>query len=108
MNAEQLLEIEKLENLYLEEFYHFLKFVERRMLRGFDTKEKIKDDWIDKWEPNEEGKGISSFAEGDEQRMMLMGLKRFTKYVNLPNIVGLKNVIADKVTEANKYPFTIS
>ena len=49
--------------------------------------------------------GISSFAEGDEQRMMLMGLKRFTKYSNLPNIVALRDTIADKVTEANKYPF---
>lgn len=28
--------------------------------------------------------GIASFSEGDEQRMMLMGLKRFTKYTNLP------------------------
>ncbi|MDA9338453.1 acyl-CoA dehydrogenase family protein, partial [Flavobacteriaceae bacterium] len=28
--------------------------------------------------------GIISFAEGDEQRMMLMGLKRFTKYTNYP------------------------
>jgi hypothetical protein len=37
--------------------------------------------------------------------MMLMGLKRFTKYANLPNIVALRNTIADKVTEANKYPF---
>lgn len=49
--------------------------------------------------------GISSFAEGDEQRMMLMGLKRFTKYVNMPNIVGLRDLIADQVTAANKYPF---
>ncbi|MEL4307667.1 acyl-CoA dehydrogenase family protein [Joostella sp. CR20] len=48
---------------------------------------------------------ISSFAEGDEQRMMLMGLKRFTKYVNLPNIVALRNTIADKVTAENKYCF---
>lgn len=32
---------------------------------------------------------IISFAEGDEQRMMLMGLKRFTKYTNYPNIVTL-------------------
>ncbi|HRZ74212.1 MAG TPA: acyl-CoA dehydrogenase family protein, partial [Flavobacterium sp.] len=31
---------------------------------------------------------IISFAEGDEQRMMLMGLRRFTKYTNMPNIVG--------------------
>jgi alkylation response protein AidB-like acyl-CoA dehydrogenase len=49
--------------------------------------------------------GIASFAEGDEQRMMLMGLKRFTKYANLPNIVALRNTIADKVTDENKYPF---
>lgn len=49
--------------------------------------------------------GISSFAEGDEQRMMLMGLKRFTKYVNMPNIVALRDVVADKVTASNKYPF---
>ena len=38
---------------------------------------------------NKKGReGIVSFAEGDEQRMMLMGLKRFTKYVNYPNIVA--------------------
>ncbi len=48
---------------------------------------------------------IISFAEGDEQRMMLMGLKRFTKYQNMPNVVGLRNMIAEKVTTENKYPF---
>ncbi|WP_432411432.1 acyl-CoA dehydrogenase family protein [Rasiella sp. SM2506] len=48
---------------------------------------------------------IISFAEGDEQKMMLMGLKRFTKYQNMPNIVGLRNYIAEKVTAENKYPF---
>jgi alkylation response protein AidB-like acyl-CoA dehydrogenase len=48
---------------------------------------------------------IISFAEGDEQKMMLMGLKRFTKYQNMPNIVGLINFIAEKVTVENKYPF---
>jgi alkylation response protein AidB-like acyl-CoA dehydrogenase len=48
---------------------------------------------------------IISFAEGDEQRMMLMGLKRFTKYQNMPNIVGLRNTIAEKVIAENKYPF---
>lgn len=36
---------------------------------------------------------IISFAEGDEQRMMLMGLRRFTKYTNMPNIVGLRETI---------------
>jgi alkylation response protein AidB-like acyl-CoA dehydrogenase len=48
---------------------------------------------------------IVSFAEGDEQRMMLMGLKRFTKYQNQPNIVDLRNIIADEVTAKNTYPF---
>ena len=48
---------------------------------------------------------IISFAQGDEQRMMLMGLKRFTKYQNMPNIVGLRNFIAEKVTAENKYCF---
>lgn len=49
--------------------------------------------------------GIISFAEGDEQKMMLMGLKRFTKYDNYPNVVELRNIIADKVTEDNTYNF---
>ncbi|WP_370214597.1 acyl-CoA dehydrogenase family protein [Mesoflavibacter profundi] len=48
---------------------------------------------------------IISFAEGDEQRMMLMGLKRFTKYQNFPNVVALRNEIAEKVKAENKYCF---
>ena len=48
---------------------------------------------------------IISFAEGDQQRMMLMGLKRFTKYQTMPNIVGLRNTIAEKVALENQYPF---
>jgi len=48
---------------------------------------------------------IVSFAEGDEQRMMLMGLKRFTKYTNQPNVVALRNKIADKVAADNSYTF---
>ncbi|QBA64467.1 acyl-CoA dehydrogenase family protein [Muriicola soli] len=48
---------------------------------------------------------IVSFAEGDEQRMMLMGLKRFTKYTNQPNVVALRNKIADKVAADNGYTF---
>jgi alkylation response protein AidB-like acyl-CoA dehydrogenase len=54
----------------------------------------------------EKGKeSIISFAEGDEQRMMLMGLKRFTKYANYPDIVDLRKVIAEKVKAENKYCF---
>ncbi len=48
---------------------------------------------------------IISFSSGDEQRMMLMGLKRYIKYVNMPNIIELRNIIASKVTQENKYCF---
>jgi alkylation response protein AidB-like acyl-CoA dehydrogenase len=55
---------------------------------------------------NQKGKeGIVSFAEGDEQRMMLMGLKRFTKYTNMPNVIGLREKIAAKIISENKYAF---
>ncbi|MFC5046009.1 acyl-CoA dehydrogenase family protein [Aquimarina hainanensis] len=50
--------------------------------------------------------GIVSFAEGDEQRMMLMGLKRFTKYPTHPNIVELRKCIADSVAKENGYHFS--
>ena len=49
--------------------------------------------------------GIASFAEGDEQRMMLMGLRRFTKYTNLPNVAELRETIAKKLIEDNSYTF---
>ncbi|KAF2327467.1 acyl-CoA dehydrogenase family protein [Flavobacterium nitrogenifigens] len=49
--------------------------------------------------------GIASFAEGDEQRMMLMGLKRFTKYTNLPNVVALREKIAAKLVAEDTYCF---
>ncbi len=53
---------------------------------------------------NRKGKeGIISFAEGDEQRMMLMGLKRFTKYANYPNVVELRNTIAERIKADNSY-----
>ena len=48
---------------------------------------------------------IISFAEGDEQRMMLMGLRRFTKYNNMPNIVGLREIITSKLVDKNEYCF---
>ena len=48
---------------------------------------------------------IISFAEGDEMRMMLMGLKRFTKYTNYPNVASLRVKIADRVAADNSYTF---
>lgn len=47
--------------------------------------------------------GIVSFAEGDEQRMMLSGLRRFTKYTNHPNVVALTEKIAAHYIEKGAY-----
>jgi alkylation response protein AidB-like acyl-CoA dehydrogenase len=47
---------------------------------------------------------INSFAEGDEQRMMLMGLKRFTKSANY-NTKDARRRIAAKLIESGNYVF---
>ena len=47
--------------------------------------------------------GIVSFSEGDEQRMMLAGLRRFTKYVNTPNPIALTEKIAAHFIEKGFY-----
>ncbi|HUH26386.1 MAG TPA: acyl-CoA dehydrogenase family protein, partial [Flavobacterium sp.] len=49
--------------------------------------------------------GIVSYAQEDEQRMMLMGLRRFTKYDNQPNVIELREIIAAKVIAENEYCF---
>ena len=48
---------------------------------------------------------IISFSKGDEQKGLLMGLKRFTKYYQYPNVIELKNKIAQKLKEENQYCF---
>lgn len=45
---------------------------------------------------------INSFAEGDEQRMMLLGIKRFTKAAPV-NTKDARRRIADKLLADNKY-----
>jgi alkylation response protein AidB-like acyl-CoA dehydrogenase len=47
---------------------------------------------------------INSFAAGDEQRMMLLGLKRFTK-IEPFNSKDARRRIADKLINENKYPW---
>ena len=47
---------------------------------------------------------INSFAQGDEQRAMLMGLKRFTKTASL-NTTAARRTIAAKLITENKYCF---
>ncbi|MBC7948348.1 MAG: acyl-CoA dehydrogenase family protein [Chitinophagaceae bacterium] len=54
---------------------------------------------------NKSGKdAINSFAEGDEQRMILMGLKRFTKADSFNSKAARRN-IADKMIGEGKYSF---
>ncbi len=52
---------------------------------------------------NKAGKdAVNSFAEGDELKMMLMGLKRFTKTEPF-NPKEARQLIANEIIEANKY-----
>jgi hypothetical protein len=53
---------------------------------------------------NKSGKdAINAFAEGDEQRMMLLGLKRFTQ-MDPFNSKEAKRRIAARLITDNKYP----
>ncbi|HEX5171085.1 MAG TPA: acyl-CoA dehydrogenase family protein [Cyclobacteriaceae bacterium] len=47
---------------------------------------------------------ITAFAEGDEQRLMLMGLKRFTK-IDPYNLKDARRKVADYAVEKGMYPF---
>jgi hypothetical protein len=47
---------------------------------------------------------IAAFAEGDEQRLMLMGLKRFTK-IDPYNLKEARRKVASHVIEKGEYPF---
>ncbi|MBP8915698.1 MAG: acyl-CoA dehydrogenase family protein [Chitinophagales bacterium] len=47
---------------------------------------------------------IAAFTEGDEQKMMLLGLKRFSKY-EISNTTAARRRIADKMIAANGYCF---
>ena len=46
---------------------------------------------------------IFSLSDGSEQKFLLMGLKRFTKYYNYPKPIDLKRTIANIVAKENKY-----
>ncbi|MBY0434853.1 MAG: acyl-CoA dehydrogenase family protein [Cyclobacteriaceae bacterium] len=47
---------------------------------------------------------IYAFSEGDEQRLMLMGLKRFTK-IDPYNLKDARRKVADYMIEKGEYPF---
>jgi alkylation response protein AidB-like acyl-CoA dehydrogenase len=47
---------------------------------------------------------IGSFTKGDEQKVMLMGLKRFTK-MDLVNVKELRRQVANTMIAKGKYPY---
>ncbi|MEQ8627742.1 acyl-CoA dehydrogenase family protein [Ekhidna sp.] len=49
---------------------------------------------------------VACFAEGDELRVMLMGMKRFTKMDPI-NTKVLRHAIADVMIKENKYPYSL-
>lgn len=49
---------------------------------------------------------VASFVEGDELKVMLMGMKRFTK-LNPYNMKELRRAIADQMIEQNRFPYQL-
>ena len=88
-----LLRVEKLAGMYDEKKLAIYKDILDVFL--YDTAYRINKIGID---------AVNSFAEGDEQAGMLMGMKRFTK-VNPVNVKEARRRIADQLIEANQYNF---
>lgn len=59
------IEIEELEKKYLNKFSFFLKYVEDEMIKGFNSKDKIRSDWSPFYGTG--NGGISEFAVGAER-----------------------------------------
>ena len=88
-----LLRAEKLVNLHGQEASQL--YVDMVKCFFFDALDRI----------NSNGKqALVAFADGDELRMMQMGLKRFTKYENV-NTKEVRRRVADKFISENAYAF---
>ncbi len=88
-----LLRVEKLSTMYDETKLSLYKDILDVFV--YDTASRINKIGVD---------AVNSFAEGDEQAGMLMGMKRFTKTAPV-NVVAARRRIADHLIEANKYNF---
>ncbi|MBN2237730.1 MAG: acyl-CoA dehydrogenase family protein [Bacteroidales bacterium] len=87
-----LLRVEKLDGMNHENVPYFKDMLDVYM---YDSASKMNKFGIDV---------VNSFAEGDEQQAMLMGMKRFTKAAPV-NVKDARRRIADKLIEENKYCF---
>ena len=90
-----LLRTEKLMKLYGEDGSRLYQDLGRVYL--YEAVRKIK---------NHGDEAVSSFTSGDELKVMLMGLKRFTKSEPI-NTTLLRRNIAEQMIQANKFPYSL-
>ncbi|MEP5612692.1 MAG: acyl-CoA dehydrogenase family protein [Cyclobacteriaceae bacterium] len=90
-----VLRTEKLIGLYGDEGSKLYQNMAKLYL--FEAVQKIK---------NAGDEAVACFAEGDELRVLLMGLKRFTKMEPI-NTKVLRQEIADAMIEGNKFPYSL-
>lgn len=90
-----LLRTEKLMDLYGDEGSKLFQNMAKIYMH--ESVQKIK---------NHGDEAVACFTEGDELKVMLMGMKRFTK-MNPVNTKELRRAIADKMTAENKFPYSL-
>ena len=90
-----LLRTEKLIGMYGEEGSTLYQNMAKLYL--YEAVTKIK---------NAGDEAVACFAEGDELRVMLMGMKRFTK-MDPVNTKVLRQAVADVMIKENKFPYSL-
>ena len=90
-----LLRTEKLIGLHGEEASEL--YVSMTKLYMHEAIQKIK---------NHGDEAVACFTEGDELKVMMMGMKRFTKF-NPVNTKELRRSIAAKMVAENKFPYSL-
>lgn len=90
-----LLRTEKLMDLYGDEGSKLFQNMAKIYMH--ESVQKIK---------NHGDEAVACFTEGDELKVMLMGMKRFTK-MNPVNTKELRRAIADKMAAENKFPYSL-
>ncbi|MBC6399940.1 MAG: acyl-CoA dehydrogenase family protein [Ekhidna sp.] len=90
-----VLRTEKLMDIYVEAEAKL--YIDMARLYLYEAVTKIK---------NAGDEAVACFAEGDESRIMLMGMKRFTK-MDLFNTKELRHAIADVMIQKNKFPYSL-
>jgi alkylation response protein AidB-like acyl-CoA dehydrogenase len=90
-----LLRTERLMGIYGDEGSQLYQQMAKLYMR--DAVQKIR---------NHGEEAVACFTEGDELKVLLMGMKRFTK-INSVNTRDLRRAIADKMISENKFPYSL-